>query len=591
MAVDDICTMVVISDDFSPGSNYFQRINNQIKNATELDKRRTKFRFRQIKERYKVAKNDNGGDFAMIHPGDIVVDNINRDLNKVYRSPTQKEFHKSYLAACLRIIYGDDYEKERHRVMAKYDFESKKQQVLICAPRRMGKTFATALFAIVFTVNVPGTEMSIFSPGKRQSVALMGHVFTFMKKLGEDDRVIRRNEEKMVIRSINGTESKFNAYPAAVRTLKGVSGTVVVLEEMAQIPPEVLFEVVVPLHQIDITCMIGISTITDENNFMTKYLKKMDKNGDPLFAVKHLYLACKPCRDAGKAASCNHNSFLLPAWSSARKRKAINCIMEDQEELLNREIGGMANALHGKAFTAPQINAFKELGAYHLDTRRDYPQLFIGIDPNGCGKSSDFAMCSMLRIHGQYILIGLESFQSINALENHGLIVNHVRAIEEIPMLRNTLKIFILESNLGLESEHISHMLAENITNYLVMNEKDGSGKVGFCTTNALKDQAVEHVRERFGDRSIRVASEDNFVSISKGYRGGIATLVDQLSEFAVVLKEDTTLQVQKPKKMYSGKIAGKDDLAIAFLLCCYWSGYFFSSGKYDNYHRYDTFE
>lgn len=580
-----------ISADFQQNSEYFKRIKDQIANATELERRQTSFKFRTIKDRYRVAREGETNKFGAIHPGDIVVDNINRDLDKVYRSPTQKEFHKSYLAACLRIIYGDDYERERHRVMAKYEFESKKQQVLICAPRRMGKTFATALFAIVFCVNVPTTEMSIFSPGKRQSVALMGHVFTFMKKLGEDDRVLRRNEEKMVIRSIDGRDSKFNAYPAAVRTLKGVSGTVVVLEEMAQIPPEVLFEVVVPLHQIDITCMIGISTITDENNFMTKYLKKKDKNGDPLFAVKHLYLACKPCRDTGKAASCNHNSFLLPAWSSARKRKAINCIMEDQEELLNREIGGMANALHGKAFTGPQINALSNLPLYQLDNRVDYPQLFIGIDPNGCGKSSDFAMCSILRYHGQYVIIGLESFQSINALENHGLIVNHVRALEQIPEIRNALKVFILESNLGLESEHIKHMLDDNISNFLVMNEKDGSGKIGFQTTNSLKDQAVEHARERLGDRSIRFGHPGNFVSVSKDYESAKGTLLDQMAEFAVILKEDKTYQVKKPVKMFSGKSAGKDDLVIAFLLCMYWSGYFYSSGKYDYLHKLDTFD
>ena len=51
---------------------------------------------------------------------------------------------------------------------------------------------------------------------------------------------------------------------------------------MAQIDPLVLYEVVVPLHQIDITSIIGISTITDENNFMTKYLKLKENEVDTL---------------------------------------------------------------------------------------------------------------------------------------------------------------------------------------------------------------------------------------------------------------------------------------------------------------------
>ena len=166
-----------------------------------------------------------------------------------------------------------------------------------------------------------------------------------------------------------------------------------------------------------------------------------------------------------------------------------------------------------------------------------------------------------------------------------------MRALEEIPELRNALKVFILESNLGLESEHIKHMLDDNISNFLVMNEKDGSGKIGFQTTNSLKDQAVEHARERLGDRSIRFGHPSNFVSVSKDYESAKATLLDQMTEFAVIVKEDHTYQVKKPVKMFSGKAAGKDDMVIAFLLCMYWSGYFYSSGKYDYLHKLDTFD
>jgi hypothetical protein len=360
------------------------------------------------------------------HPGDKILDSINRFLNKLYRSPQQKSFHKAFLASCLRIIYGKDYDKEKHRVMAKYKFKSRKQQVLVCAPRRMGKTFSTAYFCIVFAIIISGVELSIFSPGKRQSVALMGHIVDFMKKLGEGDRIVRRNEEKLQIRSLDGGISKVNAYPSAVRTLKGVSGTVVILEEMAQIPPEVLFEVVVPLHQIDITSVIGISTITDENNFMTKYLKQKDAHGEPLFAVEQIWLACKPCRDKGLAHKCNHNSHLLPNWSSPRKRKIINNIMKGQEELLAREIGGVASALHQKAFPVKYVNKFKGLPPFNLPYDVTYDHIFHAIDPNGAGKSSDFAIISMVRTNGQFVIIGIESFPSKTAMENDKLLVSHI---------------------------------------------------------------------------------------------------------------------------------------------------------------------
>ena len=505
-------------------------------------------------------------------------------LEKQYRSPQQKEFHMAFLASCLRIIYGDDYLKERHRVCAKYMFESKKQQVLVCAPRRMGKTWSVAYLVVVLSIVLSGQEISIFSPGKRQSVALMNHIYNFFKKLNETDRVVRRNEEKIIVRAIDGKESVINGYPSAVKTLKGVSGTIVILEEMAVIDPAVLFEVVVPLHQIDITCIIGISTITEEHNFMTKYLDKKDNNGELLFAVKRIFLACKSCRDSGSASTCNHNSYLLPVWSSIRKRKIINCIMEDQEDLLNREIGGIANCLHQKAFASNFITDLEKRANYFATLKTSYPQIFIAIDPNGAGRKSDFAITTMLRQNGNFIIIGLESFPSKSASDNHSLILNHIGKIEKFDVFKRSLKVFILENNYGLETEHINKMLSDQgVTNYLVMTEKESSGaKIGFQTTNAMKSSSVELVREKLIEGSISFIDDSQFTCVSNTTKRIKQMLFLQMRDFSEILKEN---EIDKPKKYWSGKAAGKDDLIITLMLVVYWSGFFYK--KYSNYVKY----
>lgn len=538
--------------------------------------------FRSTLDRYKVSSQkdiDPLLENANAHPGDVKMDTINTWLNKLYRSPGQKEFHHMFLSTCLRIIYGDDYERERHRVMAKYKFESKKQQALICAPRRFGKTFAVSFFAIVVAIVLPEIEISIFSPGKRQSVALMNHIFSFMKNLGEDDRVIRKNEEKMVLRSLNGKSSKINAYPSAVKTLKGVSGTIVILEELAAIDPEVLFEVVCPLHQLDITALIGISTITTEDNFFTKYLKMKDKNGDSLFSVKYIYLACKPCRDKGIAHKCNHNNFMLPGWSSARKARTVKALMVGREEMLAREVGGVANSLYGKAFLKKKITEFINRRRYIIDNRQNYPCIFIAIDPNAGGKNSHFAICSMLVHLGVYCIIGMESFPSKTAKENHALVIQHLDRIDATGLFRNTLKVFILESNLGFESEHIGELIGQNISNFIIMNEKDD--RVGFTTTQQMKQLAVEKARTKLGDGSLAISEEETFVSVSQSYNGIIEMLETQMIEFSEVIKEP---DFSKPKKLYSGKHMGVDDLVMTFLFCCMWVPFFYNNEKYAQY-------
>lgn len=574
--------MVVCCSDFDHGSTLHKRLVGDHELQLQIEHERKKHMFRSTLERYAVSKKSDDTDICnggSLHPGDIKMNTINDWLNKLYRSPGQIEFHQMFLATCLRIIYGNDYEKERHRVMIKYGFESKKQQALICAPRRFGKTFSVSFFAIVVAIILPDIEISIFSPGKRQSVALMNHIYTFMKKLGETDRVIKKNEEKMVVRTLDGKESKINAYPSAVKTLKGVSGTIIILEEVAALDPEVLFEVVCPLHQLDITSLIGISTITTEDNFFTTYLKMKDKNDQPLFAVKYIYLACKPCRDKGTeaAAKCNHNNFMLPGWSSQRKARTVKCMMKGQEAMLAREIGGIANSKHQKAFLPKLVASFMELPRFNIDHTVDYNTLFISIDPNAGGNDSHFAICTILVVTGLFVIIGMESFPSKTASENHSIILQHVAALDETGLFNNTLKVFILEANLGYESEHIEAMLNESISNFLVIS--GDNGRVGFTTTNQMKQQAVENTRVKLGTKCLRLASERYLTCVTQTYPKITSMLFDQMSQFSEIIKQ--LEHAPAPKKQYSGKTMGPDDLMMTVLFGVMWIPYFYNSTKY----------
>lgn len=573
-----------LREDFQENSEFLKQLLDRYDEILVEEKKKKKKKFRSIKARY-TPPSKREGSFILDGRkcrGDQILEKIYQYLNKLYRSPQQKQFHQSFLASILRIIYGKDYEKEKHRISMQYKFPSRKQQVLVCAPRRMGKTWSVAFLIVVISIFLSDEIIAVFSPGKRQSVALMNHTYNFFKKLNETDRVIKRNEETIVTRTVDGRECVINGYPSAVKTLKGVSGTIVILEEMAVIDPRVLFEVVVPLHQIDKTSIIGISTITDEHNFMTKYLEKKDKNGELLFAVHRIYLACQSCRENGKAASCSHQSYLLPMWSSPRKRKIINCMMEDQEDLLNREIGGIANSLHEKAFPYQFVKALEEKKPYYAKSTHYFPHIFISIDPNGCGDKSDFAITSMIIENGQYIIVGLESFHSKTAEDNHHAVLKHLYALEQKPMFRHSLKVFIIERNFGLEAEHMATMLRRRgVQNYLVMNEQFGDdAKVGFWTSHSMKAQAVERVREKLFEGSLHLIDDCQLTTVMSHSKKVVKELLfEQMKNFSIVLKEN---EIDKPQKKLSGKLAGKDDLVITLMLNIYWCKYLYT--KYPSY-------
>jgi len=474
--------------DFALGSPFHQRILS-VTNAERLRMRnKKKSAYAPIIDQYRPLKRVRSDAVSsVLPPGDLLMDGIFEILNSVYRSPQQKIFHLSALAGCLRIIYKKDFEKHKHRVMRKYGFTSRKQQILICAPRRMGKTFSMALLVIAIAIMCSGEEVSIFSPSERQSKLMIEVIAKFIHTLGFGDRILRQNVSQIVVRCNDGGQAKINAFPAVVRTLKGVSGSVLILEEMAQIPQAVLFEVVAPLHQLDPTCMIGISTITDESNFMTAFLTMKDTHGELLFDVTQVFLACGPCRAKGIAAKCKHNSHLLPDWSSMRKRAIINALMSNHQELLEREIGGIASAKNARAFPPAMYEKFLTAERFYVKHDTLYPFIFHSIDPSGAGKGSDFAITTILRTLGMYIIVGLEAFPARRAADIDNLIVTHVQALRKDPRFLHSMSVFIIESNLGLESDHIKHMLGERLENFVVMDERDDNTRVGFNTTNAVK--------------------------------------------------------------------------------------------------------
>ena len=58
------------------------------------------------------------------------------------RSAQQLEFHEAFKKAAARIIYRDDWQTEKPKIMAKYKWTKVNGEVLISTPRRFGKTFS-----------------------------------------------------------------------------------------------------------------------------------------------------------------------------------------------------------------------------------------------------------------------------------------------------------------------------------------------------------------------------------------------------------------------------------------------------------------
>ena len=69
-----------------------------------------------------------------------------------------------------------------------------------------------------------------------------------------------------------------------------------ILDEAAYASPDLVFETIFPLLEVNATAFIGISTVLDEFNFFSKLLLLKDEDGDDFFCTIMIDLVCSSCR-------------------------------------------------------------------------------------------------------------------------------------------------------------------------------------------------------------------------------------------------------------------------------------------------------
>jgi hypothetical protein len=134
------------------------------------------------------------------------------------RSSHQREFHEAFIGACLPQIYGEDFDRNLVKILRENNLDEIRCEIMVCCPRRWGKTMAVALFAAAYMWTQPEAEIIIYSIAKRTSSMMSSKIYNMITKLaGGDHCVVTHNQEDMVITNMHGNESVLHSYPAASR--------------------------------------------------------------------------------------------------------------------------------------------------------------------------------------------------------------------------------------------------------------------------------------------------------------------------------------------------------------------------------------
>jgi len=89
------------------------------------------------------------------------------------------------------------------------------------------------MFIAAYAMCVPHSVQSVFSTGRRASQKLLELIKDIVKKTWAADHIVKANQEELILKFGAFDLRKIASYPSHAKTLRGVGGDVLYLEEAA----------------------------------------------------------------------------------------------------------------------------------------------------------------------------------------------------------------------------------------------------------------------------------------------------------------------------------------------------------------------
>jgi hypothetical protein len=510
--------------------------------------------------------------------GDRLVRLINEglaylDVNGYERSSQQRLFHRAFMQSSYKMLYGDELHKHLVRILEENNVCELRTEVACTTPRRFGKTFSIAMWCATWLVVGADHDSSIYSTSSRVSKMLLQliiHMAGILQvKFGGAITTVDKNEF-VFYRTDAGYENSVHAYPAKSETLRGTGtkktmGTVV-LEEAAYIPPDVTTSIVAPTLTRDNVNLLAISTINSDDVTMKGFMNARYADGRSVMLCLNFSLVCAECKATGREETCKHLMGELPHWSSSAQHTKLDAMLKDAKETLQREIKGLDISENTKpAFNTQSVRVLRDDDLSVVPTPVPCPVLFCTIDPACGGAGSSFALVTCAYVASFCVVVGGEEIGSSSDTDRKNAILEHFRALRARTEFAGCTIVVCVESNLGAEAENYCNFLRERgVVNLVIMredNERDG-----WRTTHETKKMGVIRMNSILNERRLKFCRNITRVS-SRNPENTPQQLrehiIEQLQAYMrIVLPKKNFWDDEKEK--FSGKLGGRDDLAIA---------------------------
>lgn len=294
-------------------------------------------------------------------------------------------------------------------------------------------------------------------------------------------------------------------------------------------------------------------------------------DGLALFRTIQVGLACEECLAKGIGGDCPHNTDEIPPWKSKEKFDFVKTLYGDRKDLLLRESVGSITEDQSSLLPTAWVERFLSTeDDVDPDTTR---YIIVACDPNG-GGDSQMAIISSVFHRGRFVLVGADSFAVRGHDQIETLLLAHIKALREI--WKAAWFIFVAESNLGQEADHMRHMLSNYGYVYTVCEE----GVSGVRTTNKRKELYSMELCKFMSQDAMAI---DKKMVCANPFLGDsrmtkiLELIKKQLVGYRKIILKSTTGR-SEPRVCYTGKSQGAaDDLAVTMTINAYWGVQFLS--------------
>lgn len=501
------------------------------------------------------------------------------DAFDLERTVTQREFHKAFLGACLPSIYGRDFERFRSRILAENGLDNARTEVMVCTPRRFGKTTSVSMFCAAMLYSISDAWISVFSTGQRASNMLLEQTYKLLVQLpGAKARILKKNTEELFVADPTDPSKpprRLFSYPSSVSGLKGVGAKVVVLEEASRLDENVFTEVVVPLFAVSGTAVLAISTPLDEDNFFTQMCRMQDPTtGGTMFTTLTIELACAECRAKGVVDVCPHRRSILPPWrSDASRNEKVKALMANKQDMYQREHLGISMSTNTTAFEASSVDTFAKatisMRPFYSSTRT----AFLAVDTCGGGSNCMALVGGLHTPGGVLVIVSVDAVQASSDTAMEHELASHVERLRDRPYMRTAELVSIVEANYGgwVMSSRVCAILSRSPPSRHVTSDRSGAKRPGVMTSRDTKERSRIELSRRL--REGRIAFADDLYSSRVGTKD---ELVAQIRRYRYDVKTPRdahgTVKRALTGKLNGGGPSGNDDLAMALNMLAFFS-------------------